>query len=521
MPVIAIADLGSNSFHANIFRLDQQDNLSLIESFKKTTQLAEQIDLTGEIPGHQIREIIDFLITTQELSAQYQAEIRVIATQVFRTAKNAQELLQKVEDETGLIIEIVDGIEEARLFFLGTKAAAGHLNGRYLGIDIGGSSTELILVDNYRLSFATSLKIGALDGTINFLPSNTYTVDQIMQFSTFVTARLERVARDLGKTTFVRGLATSGTGKALARVEKFLSKGQIDEDTEGHNFSSERMTEILKHLVSTPRELISSQFGIGPKRAEIIVAGAIIFKAVSDVFGVKEWVVTRRGIRDGAAWDYYTKNFDFIVKRNSNIREDAVDAFAKKFGIDPKQAQSTKTLALTCFDEIVKLVPKAIFTSRQIDYRQILGAAAFLNRAGQYLSYPSYHKHSYYLIANSELMGYTQQERHLIALICRYSRKKPPKLKKAKKKPYLLRFFKELNVLSACVRFAKVFDHGGPEQISELRFSRSGGSLQIKCRLAPSARLLAISQKSEQELDHLESSLGLSITYDIQSSSEP
>jgi exopolyphosphatase/guanosine-5'-triphosphate,3'-diphosphate pyrophosphatase len=438
-PIIAAIDIGTNSLHIVIVRIEPTlPAFTMIAREKETVRLGERNLETGELKPEVIRKAIACLGRFQKLAKSLEAEsIIAVATSAVREAPNGQDFLQNIESEIGLSVDLISGQEEARRIYLGVLSGMEFNHEPHIIIDIGGGSTELILGDSQDPRSLTSTKVGAVRLTGELINTDPISHCEFQYLQAYAKGMLERSVEDVlfklkpGESPKLVG--TSGTIETLATIHAKEKMGVVPSTLNGYQFSLQDLrtwVTRLRRMTNVERAAIS---GMPEKRSEVILAGAVILQEAMTLLDVDSVSLCERSLREGVIVDWMlTHGFiDNKLRYQSSIRERNVLKIAKKYHINLENSNACgehsdhiAKFALSLFDQ----------TQSQLhnwgqQERQLLWAAAILHNCGHYISHSSHHKHSYYLIRNGELLGYNETEIEIIANLARYHRKSPPKKK--------------------------------------------------------------------------------------------
>lgn len=420
MPTFAAIDIGSNSVRLKIARL-QGGRLKELHEDREVTRLGEGVFSGGLLSPEQMSETIRVLRrfhrATQECGTD---TVRVVATAALRDARNSRVFLEWVRTRTGWTVEIVSGLEEARLIHLG-MVASGRLGARnVLLVDLGGGSCELTLSRESRIRDTVSLSLGAVRLTGEFLKHDPPRKGELKQLEGFVARGIGRIQDRIRSARVGTVIATSGTAAALASMASHLAgpKGRAQRAM----VTREMMRRMVKQLMRMTLEQRQKVRGIGPRRAEIICAGAVVFAQLLERCHLPGFHYSPLGLRDGilaqmaAEYDRSTRSGRAIASE----RRESLERAVKHYRVDLHHALQVRDAASQVFSAMksVHQLPA--------EYQEWLSAAALLYEVGDYVNRAGHHRHTYYIISNSEILGYTPQQRRIIAAIARYLGKSRP-----------------------------------------------------------------------------------------------
>jgi exopolyphosphatase/guanosine-5'-triphosphate,3'-diphosphate pyrophosphatase len=427
-PVFAAIDLGSNSCRLKIARV-QQHSLKVLHEDREVTRLGKSVFESGlvspEAMAHTLATLKRFRKATQQYSVD---QVRAVATAALRDARNASAFIAWVKAETGWDLEVISGLEEARLIHRGVMQDAA-AQGKCLLIDVGGGSCEITLSDRKRIKETISLPLGAVRLTQEFLQSDPPTAEDVARMQRFIARELQRAEKKLGQVRVTAVIGTSGTAAALAQasadVDAIRVAARPGAGKAPHTSTSTASAKVAaaidvrklaKKLTKMPIGARNAVPGVGPRRSEIIVAGAHVYSAILDYFGLPGFRYSEMGLRDGVLSQMLAERDVRAATHLEFERErwESVVATCHRYSVDLKQAEPVKQHALQLFRDL------AVVHQLPPDYAHWLAAAAMMRDVGKFLNYQGHHRHTQYIIASSELYGFTPQQRALVSAIARY-----------------------------------------------------------------------------------------------------
>jgi exopolyphosphatase/guanosine-5'-triphosphate,3'-diphosphate pyrophosphatase len=501
---VAAIDIGSNSIHLVVARIDKSGGLDVLDSEKMGVRLGAYLEADGTLSREGQIKAIQSIGHMAEIARAYKATIRAVATHTLREATNHTDLIKEIRQKTGVKVDLIDGVEEARLVFLGMRYALPLERQTCLGMDIGGGSTEFIVARGDQIHFATSLKIGAVALTVNQLGMGSTSNSKIKEVHQYINLRIKPLVGQVKKHSFTKAIASSGTAKALAVAHARLFKGRALTDENGYDLPSSELEVIVKAVEALRfSKRIKEALGIDASRAEIILAGAAIMLEASRAFGVKNWTITTYGLKEGVAIDCFRRMGEDRLGNVKDIRWESVIDLGSRWGIDEIYAAQVTKLSQEIFDKLVPLLYPGQARESWMGDRDILRVASWLHEAGRFISTSSYHKHSHYLIYNFRLLGFTQDERQMISLVVLYHRKSSPKISAPEVEDLQKEEFERLVFLSGILRMASALNRTRRGIISGVRIQKIRGLVfKFICRSGadPSVEMLQLSR----EVDHFE-----------------
>ena len=307
---IAAIDMGTNSFHLIIVKINKKGNLKLLDKEREFLRLgSESGSELNFISENETEKAISVLRKFSTLANFHKAEIHAVSTSAVREAKNKNDFIQKVLEQTGIIVETIEGTKEAKLIFLGMKNALPIENKSVLGIDIGGGSTEFIYGINGQISFAESVKIGAVRLSKKFFPNYLVTDSAVKDCEEFVEEQIKSNKKINLNIDIDFAVGSSGTIDTICLIKQTQKIGKAKGRLNGYEFDVNEFTEIYKQIMSlkTSNQRLSIT-GLEAKRADIIPAGLIILKKFFNLFKVKKMIFSEYALREGVIFDIIDKS---------------------------------------------------------------------------------------------------------------------------------------------------------------------------------------------------------------------
>jgi exopolyphosphatase/guanosine-5'-triphosphate,3'-diphosphate pyrophosphatase len=416
----AAIDIGSNSIRMQAAEVTPAGEIRVILSDRQVTRLGESVFRTGRLSPSAIEFACNVLASmAQKYRAAQAVAVRAVGTSALRDAGNQDEFLRRASDVLGAPVEVISGLEEARLIFLGVQSRWPFPKGRMVVIDVGGGSAEIMVGENGHLAEAYSKKIGAVRMREVFLKSEPPTKLELAQLNEFIDQRLESVLRRLRPKTYDRAVATSGTAAAMMGSINGINRSKRDK-VDRLRASMRQVRSFYDKVSSRDLEGRRKISGIGPRRAEIIVPGTAVLLHVMRELRLPQLYYTSAGLRDGIIFDLVRRGVGKKPVRLDGDRRDVVMGMAKRYGVDTTHVRKVAQVATQLFESTAQL------HQLSPQYGGLLEAAAYLFDIGHFVSDTRHHRHSAYLVANSDLPGFTERERHILASLCRYHRKGMP-----------------------------------------------------------------------------------------------
>ena len=404
--LLAAIDMGSNSFHLAIARVDHGE-VKKVASMSEKVQLAAGLDENNNLTeAAQQRGLACLSRFVGRLGSVQPNRLRIVATNALRQAKNGHEFIQKAAEILPKHIEIIAGREEARLIYLGVSHTMVN-SGRRLVIDIGGGSTELIIGEEFEPIHTESLQMGCVAFTKAFFVDGE--INQKSFDKAVVAARkeLSGIANTYKEAGWDTVVGSSGTIKACRQIT--VNMGWSNEKEELTRDGLDKLKEKLlkyKHVAEMEFD------GLKEDRRAVLPAGIAILYAIFDVLELDKLVYSDGALREGVMYDLLGRF------QHEDIRDRSVQALMGRYNADPKQAERVVNMAQHLFDGVADSLK---LTTEDSD---LLRRAAYLHEIGLAISHAGYHRHGAYLLQHSDIAGFSQiDQNHLSHLVAHHRRK--------------------------------------------------------------------------------------------------
>jgi exopolyphosphatase/guanosine-5'-triphosphate,3'-diphosphate pyrophosphatase len=413
------------------------------------------------------------------------AGIRAVATSAVREAANGGDLIEAIEQQTGIRVRVVTGLEEARLIYLGVRHSMDFGDRNVLIVDIGGGSVELIVGGRDTLLHAASLKLGAIRLNELYLKNDTSS-DALKRLERAVEAQLKPVLPRFKNVGFEKLVGTSGTIGNLAEVMHLQKADRPLLQLNLASFSLKDVLEIEELLLETPLKRRADIPGVDPKRADLLLPAAIVLRSIMERLDVDELTVSDKAIREGLLYDFIERHRDGIQAEQEipNLRRRNVMSLARRCQYDAVHAHHVAELCLQLFDQTVSIHKMGELEQEWLEY------AAILHDIGYLINSRQHHKHTYYVIKNSDLAGFTADEIELIANVARYHRRALPEDDHPNLKDLDDKHLEPLMVLGGILRLADALDR-----------SHFGVIQSVRCTDTPEALEIALSTTDDAALE--------------------
>ncbi len=473
----AAIDIGSNSIKLVVVDAAASDSFAVLTREKETVRLGHETFLKGYLGRDEILRAIDCVKRFRSIAEARGAEkIVATATAAVREANNGAGFIKAIEQKTGINVEVLSGIEEARLIGLAAAQGCSTKGASTLNIDIGGGSTEIsIFRDGLPLTLH-SIRLGAVGLTERFLKSDPPRSRQLHELQAEVHAAVERPARELHDCKWDSATGTSGTILAIGNALRAWSNSDQAVQPAGAAIKLTKLAKFNASLVAMTTAERRNAARLTPQRAEIIVAGGLLLEGIMHALGVESLTTCEWALREGVIIDRLR---DWEAQSRPPMPDIAdqklrgVHAVGKRFGYEEAHSHQVARLAETIFDA---LAASANLTRHQ---RLLLSAAALLHDVGYHIAHESHHKHSFYLIENSELTGFSESERAVIANIARYHKGSLPKERHPNYAALSASDRRTVSRLAGILRVADAMDRRHDNRVQDLLCNRNRNVVNI------------------------------------------
>lgn len=453
---IAAIDVGSNSIHMILVESHDGIDFEIVDREKEMVRLGSGVFETRELSEAAMARAEQCLHNYRRLAERLRADrILAYATSAVREARNGGDFISRIHERVGIFLQLITSAEEARLITLAVQHSINFRGRRALLIDIGGGSVEVSLCDSKQTFLSESRKLGVIRLTEKFISQDPITNKGREAIERFVVKRVSDLVREARRIGFAMAVGTSGTILTLADL------AHQTRYREGLRHFNQQILK-LESLELLNRRLLAMSLkerlrfeGVNLARATTIVAGAILLETLMREFRVKRLTLCTRAMREGMVLDFLQRSWEPQGSVNdliSDVRRRSVLELARRSRYDQAHSERVAQTALQIFD-----ATRRVHRLNQ-ETRELLEYGALLHDIGILASYTRHHRHSQYLILNSDLRGFTPREINFIALLARFHRKGEPNRRDPECALIPRKEFERLRRLSAILRVADGID---------------------------------------------------------------
>ncbi len=404
---LAAVDLGSNSFHLVVAR-HEHGELRVIDRLRDTVRMAQGLRADGTLePERNRRALTSLARFGQRLRELPSARVRAVATNTVRALRSPRAFLLTAETALGHPIEVVSGREEARLIYLGVAHGIPPSRFRRLVVDIGGGSTEFIIGVGMDPLETESVQVGCVASTLRFFGDGKLTSKRWQRAQTEIEVEFQQFSAAYLSRGWSEAVGSSGTVRALGAICQGLDGGDagIQRDT---------LDEVCQRIVAAGEIARIKLPSLSDERRAVIAGGALVLQSVFRSLGLQRMRACETAMREGLLYDLLGR------AGHSDPREASVTALARRYGADAAQAARVETTALALFAQVK--------TNWELDdtHRDWLIWCCRVHEIGLAIAHSQHHVHGAYLLAHSDLFGFTRQEQQTLAFIVRAQRRAVP-----------------------------------------------------------------------------------------------
>ena len=398
---LAAVDLGSNSFRLEVGYVDH-GQVHRTEYLKETVRQGNGLDEDRNLSLEAMQRGWDCLARFGERLAGFNpSQVRAVATQTLREARNRDDFLSKAKEILGFPIDVISGREEARLIYQGVAHLLPQSSERRLVVDIGGRSTELILGQGHEAQVMESYRVGSVAWSMRYFPEGQFSLAAFQSAEIAAKAVLDEALSTYRRNTWDTAYGSSGTVGAVGDVLAAAGWPIGTVNKAGLNW-------LLDNLLRAKSADKLRMDGMKEDRRAVIGGGVSVLRAVFDLLDIDDMQVAQGALRHGALYDLLDREHE-----QTDLRSTSVNRLAKKFNVDITQARRVSRVAHHLLQQLMPETSSAesADTLRKLDW------AAQLHEIGSSISHSDYHKHGAYILDNADVPGFSMPELHRLGLL--------------------------------------------------------------------------------------------------------
>ena len=402
---VAAVDLGSNSFHMLVARADGHE-LVVVDRLREPVRLAAGLDADKRLTADASTRALGCLARFGErLRGLPPSRVRVIGTSTLRRMRGRRDFLAAAETALGHTIEIIPGVEEARLVYGGVTHGMGAAKPRRLVVDIGGGSTEVIIGRGNVPKLMESVSLGCVTHTLKYFGDGLITPERFAAARIAARVHLEFLERRYRRAGWDLAIGASGTVRGVWRV--MMAQGWCEDE-----ITREGLEKVIQLVISRGQVSKIDFAALREDRRPVFAGGLAVLAGVFDAFALRRMATSEYALREGVIHDLLGRLSDH------DVRAESVLGMAKRYGVDLRHASAVERTALKLLDQT------EAWAGEQKTAAALLGWAAYLHEIGLVIAHSGYHKHGEYILRNCELQGFSQTDLLVLAALVRLHRGK-------------------------------------------------------------------------------------------------
>ena len=470
MPKLAAVDVGSNAFRLAIAALDENGQVRLIQTSREPVRLGADVFARYEISEDKLIEGIEAFLRFRKLINHYKVKVvRAVGTSALREARNRSYFVNQIAKTTDIAIDVISAEEEARLGHLAVSRALNIQNKLALLVDVGGGSVEVTLATQKEILATESFAIGTVR-LLQLLDQKKRGENVFRQLvREYVEVTDARLRKEIANHRVDLCIGTGGNVESLGDLRVEICKGK-----ENTSVTIEELDIILKELQGRSYEERMKDFKLRSDRADVIIPAALILQNIAHEANISEILIPRVGIKDGLLIDMADKlrsGESEPLSRSQVIT--SAHLLGRKYDYEQQHAGTVARFALDLFDSTIRLHKLGN------DERLLLEVAALLHDVGYYISVTNHHKHSFYIINSSPLIGLDEIQKNLIANVVRYHRKSVPKANHREFYDLTPKQRQIVLKLAAILRLAEALDREHANRVKNVRITKARSKFGI------------------------------------------
>jgi exopolyphosphatase/guanosine-5'-triphosphate,3'-diphosphate pyrophosphatase len=396
---LAAVDLGSNSFHMIVARLDESGTLSIIDRLRETVRLGGGLKANGKLSRESMESALECTERFgQRVRALPRGDVRVVGTNTLRVAKNAEDFLRAAEENFGHPIEVISGREEARLIYLGVAHGRAARTGKRLVADIGGGSTELIIGEGKESERRESLYTGCVSASRKYFDDGVISQKRMTRAIIDSELVFYPVARYMRAGNWEEAVGCSGTIKSIRNIvhaEGWCESG----------ITLDALYKLQNKMVRQGSVEKLDLESLKPDRAPVLPGGVVILTAIFETLGISQMRVSDQALREGLLYDLVGR------LRHQDAREATVQSAMQRWNLDVGHANNVTSTVKNLFNQV-----RADWGLTH-EHRDMLIWAAQLHEIGLQISHGAYHKRGAYILTHADLPGFSRPEQAMLAAL--------------------------------------------------------------------------------------------------------
>lgn len=483
---IGALDLGTNSFHLLVADVSPEGGITPLVREKEMLRLGDVVSREGHVPPEDAERAVACVRRMCILAERAGArEILARATSAFRSAENGAELCDRIEAETGVVVEVISGIEEARLIFSAIRASVVLEPAPALAFDLGGGSLEIMVGDTSGLVYATSVNLGVARLTADLVRDDPPSKADRKRLRERIVDVLAPVVDNVAEHEPKLVVGSSGTLENIAHMVAARREADVPISLNQLTFTRDEFLPLHEELMTATAAERRRIDGLDARRVDLIPAGSMFLATAMELFGFDELTVSEWALREGIVLDALRAHDPEDWSDDPRaIRQASVHDLARRCNWPESHSREVARLALQLFDGTREL------HGLDDTDRELLEDASLLHDIGEHVSTDGHHKHGAYLVEHGGLRGFDPQEVRLLAAVVRWHRRGEPKTSEDRFGTLDDADQQRVRILVALLRIADGLDRGRTQVVE-----------RVDVRVTPSLVLLRVRARGNVELE--------------------
>jgi exopolyphosphatase/guanosine-5'-triphosphate,3'-diphosphate pyrophosphatase len=470
---LAAIDLGTNSVHMVIADVTPDGRIVVVDRVKEMVRLGRKAFTTGRLAPETMKLAAKALRTFGRLArARKVQRLRTVATSAVREARNGAAFVARLRRETGMPIRVISGPEEARLIFQAARHAVGLEGGPHLLVDVGGGSVELSLAYDGKPLWLESLPLGVARLTDGFLTKDPPSAGQVQRLERHLVKEMGDLLERAKRAGAVQAVGTSGTINTLVAMA-LAARGEESARLHGAHATADEISRIRRRVLQLSTADRTELPGMDQKRVDLMPAAVVLVDTILSRAGGPDLVACSWALREGVLLDLAGVTGSTRTGAAS-VRRRSVEALAHRWVGNDVHGRHVARLALQLFDALAGDLGLPIASREMLEY------AALLHDVGRAVEHDRHQRHTYYIVKNSELLGFSPVEIEMLAQVARGHRKQPPRVSDPDVEVLSPARRRAVRGLAALLRVADALDRTRQGVVSSLDVSRTDGRLVIR-----------------------------------------
>ncbi|MCH4518629.1 exopolyphosphatase [Staphylococcus haemolyticus] len=412
---IGLVDIGSNTIRLVIFNFTKESGINELLNIKTPARLSQYLTKDNKMSKEGIKVLIDALHSFKSVSDKFNVtELHPIATAAIRQSKNNDEIVKEVKNEVGIDIKIVPEEDEAYYGYYAITHTTEIKNG--VSVDIGGGSTEVTLFKDKELFESHSFPFGVVTLKRKFFNDKDHNdKGAIKDMEKFLSQQFESL--EWLKDQEVTLVGVGGSARNVARIHQAEHSYPIG-GVHNYTMTNKDIDEVFDIIRKSDRDDLTNLDGLSRDRVDIILPAVSVFKTLYKIVDAKQFTFSRNGLREGYVMKQVRERYPDVFDKN-NVRKESIHFLAREYKIEDVSSQARLKLAKSLLSQLIDIADLDISDNDQ----RLFEEGAYIYYLGSFIDSDSSSPHTYYIIANSMINGYTHKDRVKLALLASFKNK--------------------------------------------------------------------------------------------------